>query len=111
MFHKNAANSSSNLGPTLVPSTKLMHSARLSPAAKLNGPQQQSWFDLELVRVASRRCSSFFAEAAVLVLVFGNLKGRVELRWISGIFVASLTLLAASILTEARAQRWIDAHP
>jgi cell division protein FtsW (lipid II flippase) len=115
MFHKNAANSSSSLGPTLVSSTNL-HGTRTSPAPKPNANQQQSRVDADFIRVASRRCSSFFAEAAVLVLVFGNLdyfmlKGRLELPWIAAILLVSLTLLAGSIFTEARAQRWIDAHP
>jgi hypothetical protein len=66
--------------------------------------------------IASRRCSSFLAEAAVLVLVFGildyfMLKGRIELGWIFGALAISLGLLAASIATDFGAQRWIKAHP
>ena len=66
--------------------------------------------------IASRRCSAFFAEAAVLVLVFGvldhfMLKGRIELPWILGALAISLALLAASIVTDLSAHRWIKAHP
>ena len=71
---------------------------------------------LALVLIASRRCSSFFAEAAVLVLVFGildyfMLKGRIELHWIIGALAISLGLLAASIIMDFSAQRWTKAHP
>ena len=71
---------------------------------------------LELVLIASRRCSSFFAEAAVLVLVFGildyfMLKGRIELPWILGALAIFLGLLAASVAMDFTAVRWIKAHP
>ncbi len=71
---------------------------------------------LDLVVIASRRCSSFFAEAAVLVLVFGildyfMLKGRIEIAWIVGALAISLGLLAASIAVDFSAHRWIKAHP
>ncbi len=71
---------------------------------------------VELAMIASRRCSSFLAEAAVLVLVFGildyfMLRGRIELPWIIGALAISLGLLAASIATDFGAQRWIKAHP
>jgi hypothetical protein len=70
----------------------------------------------ELAIITTRRCSSFFAEAAVLVLVFGildyfMLKGRIELQWIVGALAISLGLLAASIATDFTAHRWIKAHP
>ncbi len=66
--------------------------------------------------ILSRRCSSFFAEAAVLVMVFGildyfMLKGRIELAWIAGALAISLLLLAASITMDFTAQRWTKAHP
>jgi hypothetical protein len=72
------------------------------------------WFDLILI--ASRRCSSFFAEAAVLVLVFGildyfMLKGRIELPWIVGALAISLGLLAASVAMDFAAHSWKNAHP
>jgi hypothetical protein len=71
---------------------------------------------LDLVVISSRRCSSFFAEAAVLVLVFGildffMLKGRIDLQWIVGALAISLGLLAASIAMDFGAHRWIKAHP
>ena len=71
---------------------------------------------LDLLLIVSRRCSSFFAEAAVLVLVFGILdyfmmKGRIELPWIVGALGISVVLLAASIAMDFTAQRWIKAHP
>ena len=70
----------------------------------------------ELVVITSRRCSSFFAEAAVLVLVFGILdifllRGHVALGWIVGALAISIMLLCASIATDFTAQRWIKAHP
>lgn len=72
--------------------------------------------NLDLISIVSRRCSAFFAEAAVLVLVFGildylMLKGRIELEWIIGALAISLFLLAASILMDLTAHRWIKAHP
>ena len=71
---------------------------------------------VELAIITTRRCSAFFAEAAVLVLVFGildyfMLKGRIELQWIVGALAISLGLLAASIATDFTAHRWIKAHP
>jgi hypothetical protein len=71
---------------------------------------------LDLVLIASRRCSSFFAEAAVLVLVFGlldyfMLKGRIELAWIAGALALSVALLAASVALDFSAHRWTRAHP
>jgi hypothetical protein len=71
---------------------------------------------LELVLISSRRCSTFLAEAAVLVLVFGILdlallKGKIEIRWIAGAFALSLTLLASSIAMDFAAHRWSKAHP
>ena len=52
----------------------------------------------------------------MLVLVFGildyfMLKGRIELPWIVGALAISLGLLAASILMDLTAHRWIKAHP
>ena len=77
---------------------------------------QKSHRWINLVLIASRRCSSFFAEAAVLVLVFGildyfMLKGRIELPWIIGALAISVGLLAASIATDFAAHSWKNAHP
>ena len=71
---------------------------------------------VELAVITGKRCSSFFAEAAVLVLVFGildffMLKGRIELPWILGALAISVSLLMASIAMDFSAQRWIKAHP
>ena len=71
---------------------------------------------LDLIVIAARRCSAFFAEAAVLVLVFGvldyfMLKGRIELPWIVGALAISSGLLAASIAMDFTAQSWMKAHP
>lgn len=71
---------------------------------------------MDLAVIVSRRCSSFFAEAAVLVLVFGSLdlfilKGRIDLPWIFGALAISVGLLAASIAMDFTAHRWIKAHP
>ena len=99
--------SRSNLpGPTLVTARPQRTStARLSRATAA-----------ELAIIASRRCSSFFAEAAVLVLVFGILdffilKGRIELGWILGALAISAGLLGSSIVVDFGAHRWIKAHP
>ena len=77
-------------------------------------PTLSTWADLAVI--VTRRCSSFFAEAAVLVLVFGILdycllKGRVEVAWGVGALTISLGLLGASILMDFSAHRWIKAHP
>jgi hypothetical protein len=66
----------------------------------------------ELLAVAAPRCSSFFAEAAVLVLVLAlldrfMLKGRMELNWVICAFAISLGLLAASIFTDFSSRRWL----
>jgi len=70
----------------------------------------------ELLAIAARRCSSFFAEAAVLVLVFGildlfMLKGRIESGWVAGSLAISVLLLVASVATEFSARRWLGAQP
>jgi hypothetical protein len=69
----------------------------------------------DLVAVAAHRCSSFLAEAAVLVLVLAlldrfMLKGRMELNWVVSAFTISLILLAASIVTDFSARRWLQHH-
>jgi hypothetical protein len=110
MFHKNAVsfeNSSS------TPSTP--NSLRVMPSVSTGRPARTAT-RLDLLIITSRRCSAFFAEAAVLVLVFGlldyfMLKGRIELAWILLAIGASLTLLAASIATDFAAHHWVKAHP
>jgi hypothetical protein len=115
MLHQKA----SNPNPTAFPSTHnpTSNHAGLSlvPARDVNSqPQPTSLPDLAII--TSRRCSSFFAEAAVLVLVFGILdffilRGRIDLAWIAGALAISLVLLAASIAMDFTAHRWIKAHP
>lgn len=81
-----------------------------------NAEVQRGTRRFELVAIAARRCSSFFAEAAVLVLVFGildlfMLKGRIESGWVAGSLAISVLLLAASVATEFGARRWLGAQP
>jgi hypothetical protein len=120
MFHKNVSpmesevfastpNSTPNKQTRLslvVPSTEPSRSAPNHPRSSL----------LDLAVITSRRCSSFFAEAAVLVLVFGILdffllKGRVDASWIVGALAISIGLLASSIAMDFSAHRWIKSHP
>ncbi|GAA3759101.1 hypothetical protein [Terriglobus aquaticus] len=77
-------------------------------------PATKAW--PELLSISARRCSAFFAEAAVLVLVFGVLDffmqhGRIEGGWVLGAFAISVALLMASVGTEFSARRWLGAQP
>src|SRR5258707_1059914 len=117
MFHKNALNSPIEI-PVADHATPIQNSAGLSlvtaPASRRKPGSHSSLLDLAVI--TSRRCSSFFAEAAVLVLVFGildffMLKGRIDLTWIVGALAISVGLLAASIAMDFSAHRWIKAHP
>lgn len=110
MLHNRLARPASGSTPAATDSTRSIHLAQ--PGSQPTEPP----VNLDLVSIVSRRCSAFFAEAAVLVLVFGildymMLKGRIELEWIVGALAISLFLLAASILMDLTAQRWIKAHP
>lgn len=122
MFSKNLFRSTSQVfpidagepgrsaGPTLV------SSRATQPVGLSNSRMVTLHPAADLVLIAARRCASFFAEAAVLVLVFGILdllilKGRIDAAWIVGALAISLGLLAASIATDFSAQRWIKAHP
>jgi hypothetical protein len=123
MFHKNAASSlrshftapvldaqpSSDsvapIGPRLV----------LIPAGGDGSPRNTSSALIDFIAISSHRCSAFFAEAAVLVLVLAlldrfMLKGRIEVGWVFSAFTISLVLLSASIATEFTARRWLKAH-
>lgn len=109
MFHKNSASVSPAPNPT-----QIQTNLHLVSGSGTRAPQPSRLFELAVI--ASRRCSSFLAEAAVLVLVFGildffMLRGRIELPWIVGALAISLGLLAASIATDFGASRWIKAHP
>ena len=115
MLHKNVSNSNSNDLHVAHHPTSNPAGLSLVPARRADSPSQPHSL-LDLAIIASRRCSSFFAEAAVLVLVFGILdffilKGRIELAWIAGALAISLGLLAASIAMDFTAHRWIKAHP
>src|SRR5437868_15542271 len=115
MLHNNASGSRSDVVHNAT--TQPHNPAGLSlvpPPQRRASATPSSWPDLAFI--VTRRCSSFFAEAAVLVLVFGILdycllKGRVEIAWITGALVISLGLLGASILMDFSAHRWIKAHP
>jgi hypothetical protein len=120
MLHKNVSTYVNS--PVADPSTQNPNPAGLSLVspptaarpARPDEPQPSSLLDL--VVITSRRCSSFFAEAAVLVLVFGILdffilRGRIDLAWIAGALAISVVLLAASIAMDFTAHRWIRAHP
>jgi hypothetical protein len=127
MLHKIVSNSlgslhsSSPLGPQ--PSSGSSPQASSSSAPRLvlvpsgggNEPSQTPSPFLDLLSISAHRCSSFFAEAAVLVLVLAlldrfMLKGRFEAGWVLSAFSISLLLLAASIATEFSARRWLKAH-
>lgn len=139
MFHKNAANSllesfagtSARTAPSLPGELNTQHGfhadngkgPRLVSAGQPGrvgepgaGAQRTGSAVPELVAIASRRCSAFFAEAAVLVLVFGILdfflqRGRMELGWVAGALGISVALLAVSVGTDFTARRWLGAHP
>jgi hypothetical protein len=97
-------------------SSSLTDPTRSIHLAQRGSRGEQPRVNLDLISIVSRRCSAFFAEAAVLVLVFGildylMLKGRIELEWIVGALAISLFLLAVSILMDLTAHRWLKAHP
>ncbi len=113
MLHKNV---SPNVPPVQNQSTPNPSGLTLVPSRKQDAAVQPLSSLLDLAIITARRCSSFFAEASVLVLVFGILdffilKGRIELSWIAGALGISLLLLAASVAMDFSAHRWIKAHP
>jgi hypothetical protein len=124
MFHKIAVTpfrSSSSLAVPAQESTPIQQPApRLSlvPSAASGGrgiPADSSSALIDFISVSAHRCSSFFAEAAVLVLVLAlldrfMLKGRMEMSWVVSAFSISLALLAASIATDFSARRWLNRH-
>jgi hypothetical protein len=96
--------------------SKISSSLYIVPSSDNQGRKRSAEGALALVLIASRRCSAFFAEAAVLVLVFGildyfMLKGRIKLGWIVGALGISVGLLGASIAMDFAAQRWAKGHP
>ena len=113
MFHNRLARPATGSPSATPPASDPTRSIHL---AQPDSQHVEPRLNLDLVSIVSRRCSAFFAEAAVLVLVFGildymMLKGRIELEWIVGALGISLVLLAASILMDLTAHRWIKAHP
>jgi hypothetical protein len=125
MFHKNVANSVRSISNLSTPAANdAKQSSGLAPKLQLvpSGGDGSSPLSLkapsalvELIAISAHRCSSFFAEAAVLVLVLAlldrfMLKGRMEINWVLTAFTISLMLLAASIATDFSARRWLKAH-
>lgn len=115
MLHKLSARSATSLSSVHPETRNALHLAQPGEVRRSASRSVSSPFP-DLLMIATRRCSAFFAEAAVLVLVFGildyfMLKGRIELPWIVGALAISLGLLAASIAMDLSAHRWIKAHP
>jgi hypothetical protein len=118
MFHKNVLPSARSISSSVTPgSTQTLASpARLTLVPSGGGgvtPQKSPSPLFDLISISAHRCSSFFAEAAVLVLVLALLdrfliKGHLETGWIIGAFILSLMLLAASIATDFSARRWLQ---
>jgi hypothetical protein len=125
MFHKNVSNSIRSIFPpapnaandsqqssSIAPRLALVPPGGGSSAQKTPSPL------FELIAISAHRCSSFFAEAAVLVLVLAllalldrfMLKGRMEINWVLSAFTISFVLLAASVATDFSARRWLKAH-
>jgi len=127
MFHKNAANSLrsqfspafASPDPVTQPSSDLATPTGprlvLLPAGGDGTTRKPSSAIIDFIAISSHRCSAFFAEAAVLVLVLAlldrfMLKGRMEIGWVLSAFTISLALLSASIATEFTARHWLKAH-
>ncbi len=117
MFHKNVIPSvRTGTSLSVAGSNQTSSSpARLTlvPSGGGEAPKKSPSPFFELCAVSAHRCSSFFAEAAVLVLVLAlldriMLKGRIELRWVISAFSISLVLLLASIATDFSARRWLQ---
>ena len=118
MFHKNVLNSLGSVSPHQIPKSAQTPATPVRLALVPPGggaiSKKTSPF-LDLVAIAAHRCASFFAEAAVLVLVLAlldrfMLKGRMELNWVVSAFTISFALLAASVLTEFSSRRWLQHH-
>jgi hypothetical protein len=120
MFHKNVLNSAETprSAPNLaIPGSTSASPSRLAlvPSGGGDVPKKSQSPLIDLISISAHRCSSFFAEAAVLVLVLTlldrfMLKGHMEMSWVVSTFSISLTLLAASIATEFSARRWLQRH-
>jgi hypothetical protein len=119
MFHKNVLNSLRSVPPQQIqesphtPTSPIRLALVASGSRVVSKKGRSPLFDL--ISITAHRCSSFFAEAAVLVLVLAlldrfMLKGRMELNWVVSAFTISLTLLAASVLTEFSSRRWLQSR-
>jgi general stress protein CsbA len=117
MFHKNALPAASSVRSIFPsqPTSDSTQTPRLSLVPSGGGaiPRKTASAFFDLVAISAHRCSAFFAEAAVLVLVLAlldrfMLKGHFESRWIVGAVTLSLMLLAASIATDFSARRWLQ---
>jgi hypothetical protein len=119
MFHKNVLNSLRSAPTQQIPESPQTPASPVRLALVPPGggvPSKKGPSPLfDLIAITAHRCSSFFAEAAVLVLVLAlldrfMLKGRMELNWVVSAFTISLALLAASVLTEFSSRRWLQRH-
>jgi hypothetical protein len=117
MFHKNVLSSLGSVSPQQIPVSSPQPTNRIAlvPSNGVSSPQRRPSPFFDFVATAAPRCSSFFAEAAVLVLVLAlldrfMLKGRMELNWVVSAFAISLVLLAASIVTDFSSRRWLQRH-
>src|ERR1700727_2671859 len=118
MFHKNVLNAV-NISPLAPPGSiqTTNNPARLvlGPSGGGSAPQRRPSPLIDLIAISAHRCSGFFAEAAVLVLVLAlldrfMLKGRMEINWVLSAFTISLALLAASIFMDFSSRRWLKRH-
>jgi hypothetical protein len=121
MLHKNVLNSfGSGTALAANDSSNLTSTPRLTLVPAGGGPTQQSGVPsqsalVEILTISAKKCSSFLAEAAVLVLVFALLdrlivKDRMEIGWVVSALGISVSLLAASIALDFTARRWLTRH-
>ncbi|WP_353072266.1 hypothetical protein [Tunturiibacter gelidiferens] len=117
MFHKNVLTSLGSISPQQIPASNPQPTNRIAlvPPGGEAPPHKKPSPLLDLIAIAAPRCSSFFAEAAVLVLVLAlldrfMLKGRMELNWVISAFAISFALLVASIVTDFSSRRWLQRH-
>src|SRR5271154_4676306 len=102
MFYKNVLNSLRSVSLQQIPEssqtpTSPVRLALVPPGGGVISKKSPSPL-FDLVAITGHRCSSFFAEAAVLVLVLAlldrfMLKGRMEMGWVLWAFTISLILL------------------
>ena len=123
MFHKIAVTPIRSSSPLVVqPKESTQDQPQQAPRLTLvsspsgtGTPEHNSSALIDLVSISAHRCSSFLAEAAVLVLVLAlldrlMLKGGMEIGWVFGAISISLCLLIASIATDFSARRWLSRH-